>query len=35
LLRSDRLDPDMLEERARALLGYVDPHDITLLLTSR
>jgi cell division protein FtsB len=33
LLRSDRLDPDMLDERARALLGYVDPHDVTLLLT--
>jgi cell division protein FtsB len=32
LLRADRLDPDMLEERARALLGYVDPHDLTLLL---
>jgi cell division protein FtsB len=35
LLRSDRLDPDMLDERARALLGYADPHDVTLLLTSR
>ena len=32
LLRSDRLDPDMLDERARALLGYVDPRDVTLLL---
>ena len=32
LLRSDRLDPDMLEERARALLGYVDPRDLTFLL---
>jgi cell division protein FtsB len=31
LLRSDRLDPDMLDERARALLGYVDPRDLTLL----
>ena len=29
LLRSDRLDPDMLDERARALLGYVDPRDLT------
>ena len=27
LLRSDKLDPDMLDERARALLGYVDPRD--------
>src|ERR1700710_864328 len=25
LLRSDRLDPDLLDERARALLDYVDP----------
>ncbi len=32
LLRSDRLDPDMLDERARALIGYVDPRDLTLLL---
>jgi cell division protein FtsB len=32
LLRSDRLDPDMLDERARALLGYVDPRDLTMLL---
>jgi len=35
LLRSDRIDPDMLDERARALLGYVDPRDLTLLLTPR
>jgi cell division protein FtsB len=32
LLRSDKIDPDMLDERARALLGYVDPRDVTLLL---
>ena len=32
LLRSDRLDPDMLDERARALLGYVGPRDLTLLI---
>ena len=32
LLRSDRLDPDMLDERARALLGYVDPRELTLLM---
>jgi cell division protein FtsB len=30
LLNWDRLDPDMLEERARALLDYVDPRDLTL-----
>ena len=35
LLRSNRIDPDMLDERARALLGYVDPRDITLLLSAR
>jgi cell division protein FtsB len=27
LLRSDRVDPDMLEERARFQLDYVNPHD--------
>jgi cell division protein FtsB len=35
LLRADRIDPDMLDERARALVGYVDPHDLTLLLNPR
>jgi cell division protein FtsB len=30
LLKSDSLDPDMLDERARALLNYVDPRDLTL-----
>src|SRR6266568_2019910 len=30
LLKSDRLDPDMLDERARALLDYVDPRDLVL-----
>src|SRR5476649_83090 len=35
LLRSDRLDPDMLEERARALLSYADPRDLTLLIRPR
>jgi cell division protein FtsB len=28
LLRSDSLDPDMLDERARAQLDYADPHDL-------
>ncbi len=28
LLRSDNLDPDMLDERARALLDLVDPNDL-------
>jgi cell division protein FtsB len=35
LLRSDNLDPDMLDERARALLDYVHPRDLTLLLKPR
>ena len=35
LLRSDNLDPDMLDERARALLDYAHPHDLTLLLKPR
>ena len=35
LLRSDRIDPDMLDERARALLGLADPRDLTLLLPVR
>ncbi len=35
LLRSTQIDPDMLDERARALLGLVDPRDITLLLHPR
>ena len=30
LLRSNRLDPDMLDERARALLDYVDPRELVL-----
>ena len=32
LLKSDDLDPDMLDERARILLDYADPHDLTLML---
>jgi len=35
LLRSDKLDPDMLDERARALLGLTDPRELTLLLRAR
>ncbi len=31
LLKSDAIDPDLLEERARALLDYVDPYDMTLM----
>jgi cell division protein FtsB len=32
LLRADNLDPDMLDERARAMLNYLDPRDITVML---
>ena len=32
LLNSRGLDPDMLDERARALLDYVHPNDLTLML---
>jgi cell division protein FtsB len=28
LLRSDRVDPDLLDERARYQLDYVSPHDL-------
>lgn len=35
LLRSDRIDPDMLDERARKLIGYADPRDLTFLLPPR
>lgn len=31
LLRSSKLDPDMLDERARYQLDYVHPRDIVLL----
>jgi len=31
LLRADSLDPDLLDERARAMLDYVHPRDLVLL----
>jgi cell division protein FtsB len=31
LLKSDSLDPDLIDERARALLDYVDPRDVVVL----
>jgi cell division protein FtsB len=31
LLKSDKLDSDMLDERARALLDYVHPNELTLI----
>ena len=32
LLRSGSIDPDILDERARALLNYAHPNDLTLRL---
>ena len=32
LLRSDRIDPDMLDERARILLNFVHPNDVIMLV---
>lgn len=32
LLRSDEIDPDMLDEQARALLNYVHPNDLVMML---
>lgn len=32
LLRPDSLDPDMLEERARAILNFGRPDDVVILL---
>jgi len=34
LLKSDNIDPDLLDERARALLDYAAPHDLVLMLRS-
>lgn len=31
LMRADRLDPDMLDERARAVLNFSHPNDIVIL----
>ena len=35
LLRSDKLDPDMLDERARYELDYVNPHDLVRVNRSK
>jgi cell division protein FtsB len=35
LLESNDLDPDLLDEQARALLDYADPHDLTLMLNAK
>jgi cell division protein FtsB len=35
LLKSDRIDPDMLDERARLLLDYADPRDVIMMVKHR
>ena len=35
LLRPAGLDPDMLDERARAMLDYVHPRDLTMTIRGR
>jgi|SRR6185312_9915674 len=35
LLRSDGVDPDMLDERARELLDFADPRDLILMQAHR
>jgi cell division protein FtsB len=35
LLRADRLDPDMLDERARTMLDYAHANDLVLMLKPR
>lgn len=35
LLRANAVDPDLLEERARAQLDYSHPRDLTLMLKPR
>ena len=32
LLKSESIDPDMLDERARAVLNYLEPREITLMI---
>jgi cell division protein FtsB len=33
LLRSDRVDPDLLDERARYQLDYANPHDLVRMVS--
>ena len=35
LLRAEGLDRDLLDERARAMLDFIDPREITLILRPR
>ncbi len=32
LLKSESIDPDMLDERARAVLNYLEPRELTLIV---
>ncbi len=32
LLQSNSIDPDTLDERSRAILNYLDPRDLTMML---
>jgi cell division protein FtsB len=35
LLKSESIDPDMLDERARAVLNYLEYRELTLILKQR
>jgi cell division protein FtsB len=35
LLRPDRIDPDMLDEQARALLNLAHPNDLVMMVKAR
>lgn len=35
LLRADRIDPDMLDERARYQLDYANPHDLVRMINPK
>ncbi len=35
LLKSNDLDPDMLDERARALLDYAAPNEVTMMVAAK
>ena len=35
LVKADRIDPDMLDERARQILNYLDPREVTIVVKHR
>jgi cell division protein FtsB len=35
LLKAESIDPDMLDERARQILNYLDPHEVTTMVKHR